>query len=550
MVNEKIVDLINSSIKKNWDLPALSDYKGYTIKYSELAEKILFFHYLFNKYGIKKGDKVSLIGKNSVNWAVTYLSVLSYGAVIVPILPDFKADDVHHIVNHSDSVLLFSSEANLSELDIDRMINLEAVFSLADFSPRFSKKKNIEVSLEKDRQKFLAKYDNNLNANNFSLESISNEKLASLVYTSGTTGFSKGVMLPHRSLSSNIVFAQHNMPLTSGDNIVSFLPIAHVFGCAFEFLFPITMGCHITFLSKIPSPKVILKAFQEIHPRLILSVPLVIEKIYKKQIKPTLEKPTIKLLRKIPLVDKKIGKKINAKLTEVFGGNFHEIVIGGAALNEEVELFLRKIKFRYTVGYGMTECGPLISYSAWNKFKLASTGKLVNSLEIKIDSEDPYKIVGEIMVKGDNVMDGYYKNKVATAEALDKEGWLRTGDLGLIDKDDVIYIKGRSKSLILGPSGKNIYPEEIEAKLNNMEMVQESIVIQKNDKIIALVYPDMESVDNQSINDEQLIRIIEKNRRELNELLPAYMAINEIKTVSEEFEKTPKKSIKRFLYNI
>lgn len=549
MVNEKIVDLIKSSISKNWDLPALSDYKGYTVKYSEMAEKILFFHYLFNKYGIRKGDKISVIGKNSVNWAVTYLSVLTYGAVIVPILPDFKPDDVHHIVNHSDSVLLFSSEAIYSELDIDSMNNLDAVFSLQNYDTLFSRKKNLHISLEKDRQKFLSRYDGHLTVDNFSLPSITNDKLASIVYTSGTTGFSKGVMLPHLSLSANIVFAQHNMPLKPGDNIVSFLPIAHVFGCVFEFLFPVTMGCHITFLSKIPSPKIILKAFQEIHPRLILSVPLVIEKIYKKQIKPTLDKPLIKILRKFPLVDKKIGHKINLKLTEVFGGKFHEIVIGGAALNKEVELFLRKIKFRYTVGYGMTECGPLISYSNWKVFKLASTGKIVNSLEIKIDSEDPYNIVGEIMVKGDNVMAGYYKNKEATEAALEN-GWLRTGDLGLIDRDNVIYIKGRSKSLILGPSGKNIYPEEIEAKLSNMELVQECIVTQKEGKIVALVYPDLETADKLKMNNEQINRIMSHNRKELNSQLPGYMTINEIKLVSEEFEKTPKKSIKRFLYNL
>jgi len=465
MIDVSILNLLTASLKKNWDLPALTDYKGYTLKYSELAEKILLFHYLFNKYGIKKGDKIAVIGKNSVNWAVTYLATISYGAVIVPILPDFKADDVHHIVNHSDSLLLFSSENNFAELEPNSMSNLIAIFSLTDFTPFYSSKKNISVSIEKDRSKFLAKYDGSLSAEKFNLESINNDKLAAIVYTSGTTGFSKGVMLPHGSLSANIVFAQHNMPLKPGDSVVSFLPIAHVFGCVFEFLFPVTMGCHITFLSKTPSPKVILKAFQEIHPRLILSVPLVIEKIYKKQIKPTLNKPLIKLLRLIPLVDKRIGKKINGKLTDVFGGNFLEIVIGGAALNKEVELFLRKIKFRYTVGYGMTECGPLISYSNWDRFKFASTGKIVNSLEVKIDSDDPYNTIGEIMVKGDNVMSGYYKNKIATEEALDKEGWLRTGDLGIIDKENIIYIKGRSKSMILGPSGKNIYPEEIEAVL-------------------------------------------------------------------------------------
>nr|HPR18080.1 AMP-binding protein [Candidatus Cloacimonadota bacterium] len=370
-----------------------------------------------------------------------------------------------------------------------------------------------------------------------------------IIYTSGTTGFSKGVMLQHNSLVSNIIYAQKYMPLFPGDTIVSFLPIAHVFGCAFEFLFPFTRGCHITFLGKTPSPKVLIKAFQEIHPRLILSVPLVIEKIYKKQIKPKLDQPLLKILVKIPFLRVKVFAKINKTLTDTFGGNFREIVLGGAAFNEEVENFLRKIRFKYTVGYGMTECGPLISYAGWKTFKRYSCGRVVDNMEIMIDSNDPHNEVGEILVRGDNVMMGYYKNKVASAEAIDKDNWLHTGDLGILDRDQNVFIKGRSKSMILGPSGKNIYPEELEAHLNNLPYVQESIVIDKDGKLVALVYPDMEEVDANHLKEQDMIRIMEENRLIMNKYFPAYMTINRIEIYPEEFEKTPKKSIKRFLYS-
>ncbi len=547
MLKENLVRFLENSIKANWDLPAFSNYKSDTLNYSQIADKILYLHHIFQKSHIKKDDKISILGKNSVNWAITYLATVTYGAIIVPILPDFKPDDVHHIVNHSDSIFFFSEDSLYENLDDSNMPNLEAVISLNDFSILFQKKKNMLQIVQKAKERYLEKFDNELNAENFVLEKIPNDKLAAIIYTSGTTGFSKGVMLPHNSLASNIVFARSNMPLNAGNNIVSFLPIAHVFGCVFEFLYPFIIGCHITFLGKIPSPKILIKAFSEIKPRLILTVPLVIEKIYKKQIKPTLNKTLIKILMKIPFIEKRINQKINAKLTAFFGGNFYEIVIGGAALNNEVETFLRKIKFKYTIGYGMTECGPLISYTDWNEFKKGSCGKIVDRMQVKIDSKDQYNIVGEIMVSGENVMFGYYKNAEATQNALEN-GWLRTGDLGIIDKENTIFIKGRCKSMILSSSGQNIYPEEIEAFLNNLPYVQESIVIERNKQLVALVYPDLEAVDTTGIDEQKLDMKMKENLRLMNNHFPKYMTVAKIELYPEEFEKTPKKSIKRFLY--
>ena len=547
MLKENLVRFLENSIKANWDLPAFSNYKSDTLKYSQIAHKIIYLHHIFQKSHIKKDDKISILGKNSINWAITYLATVTYGAIIVPILPDFKPDDVHHIVNHSDSIFFFSEDSLYENLDDSNMPEIEAVISLNDFSILFQKKKNMLQIVQKAKERYLEKFDNELNAENFVLEEIPNDKLAAIIYTSGTTGFSKGVMLPHNSLASNIVFARSNMPLNAGNNIVSFLPIAHVFGCVFEFLYPFIIGCHITFLGKIPSPKILIKAFSEIKPRLILTVPLVIEKIYKKQIKPTLNKTLIKILMKIPFIEKRINQKINAKLTAFFGGNFYEIVIGGAALNNEVETFLRKIKFKYTIGYGMTECGPLISYTDWNEFKKGSCGKIVDRMQVKIDSKDQYNIVGEIMVSGENVMFGYYKNAEATQNALEN-GWLRTGDLGIIDKDNTLFIKGRCKSMILRASGQNIYPEEIEAFLNNLPYVQESIVIERNKQLVALVYPDLEAVDTTGIDEQKLDMKMKENLRLMNNHFPKYMTVAKIELYPEEFEKTPKKSIKRFLY--
>lgn len=550
MIPENFIKYIENSLKENWDLPALSDYHGKDFKYSDVARKIAKMHIMFEECEIKKGDKIALIGKNSANWAITYLAVISYGATIVPILPDFHPDDVHHIVNHSDSIVLFAGDHIWENLDEKSMPNLRAIFSLTDFT----------ILIEGSNEKIKSIYDNlpnlyddvypgGITTETLNFDEVSNEEVGVLNYTSGTTGFSKGVVLPLNSLAANIRFAHRNLPLNPGDDVVSFLPLAHTYGCAFEFLWPFSIGCHIHFLTRTPSPKIIVQAFKEIKPTIVITVPLIIEKIYKKQILPAIDTKTMKLFLSVPLIDKAIYSKIRKKLTEVFGGNFKEVIIGGAALNKEVELFLKKIGFSFTVGYGMTECGPLISYANWDKTKIGSAGKLVDTLEVKIDSNDPYTEIGEIMVRGENVMYGYYKNIEATEQAINKEGWLHTGDLGVIDQENFIFIKGRNKSLILGPSGENIYPEEIEAKLNNMPYIQESVVIEKENKLIALVYPDLEAVDKEKISETRLNEMMQENKNIVNLNLAKYMQISKIKIYPEEFEKTPKRSIKRFLYS-
>ena len=549
MIAERYVDMLEKSIKQNWNLPAISNYQGDTKTFAEMGESILWLHSIFEKNRVNSGDKIAVIGKNSVNWAIVYLATISYGAVIVPILPDFKPEDIQHIVNHSDAVLFFVADSIFEKIDEAQMPNLEAIISLQNFELLYHKKDDIVQAFETAGSKAKSGTDD-LSADNFALPEIANDQLAAIVYTSGTTGFSKGVMLPHNSISANIRYAQNNIPLKFGDKIVSFMPLAHSYGCAFEFLFPLSIGCHVTFLSKIPSPKIIVKAFQEVRPQLILSVPLIIEKIYKKQIMPVLSKSSMKILLKLPLFSKLIHAKIRKKLVDVFGGQFIEIVIGGAAFNPEVEQFLRKIGFPYTSGYGMTECGPLISYDGHRTSKMYSVGLPVDTLEVKIDSDDAQNIVGEILVRGENVMTGYYKNEQATREAIDADGRLHTGDLGVIDADGYIFIKGRSKNMILGPSGQNIYPEEIEAKLNNMAFVSESLVLDKSNKIVALVYPDYEAADSAGMDDAQLAAKMEENRTTLNAVMPSYMQLSKIELYPEEFEKTPTKKIKRFLYNL
>lgn len=551
MMKENLTDFISESIRKNWDIHAMTDYKGESLTFKDVGSKIVFLHEIFEAYGIKKGDKIALLGKNSANWGVTFLATITYGAVIVPILPDFKANDVQHIANHSESVMLFVADNIFESLEMEKMKMLKAAISLSNFS-LLNTEKNKEGNplYELAQLKFQQKYPNGLSPEDIRFAPVPNSELAEISYTSGTTGFTKGVMIHHNSLVANVVYANNNMPLEPGDKIVSFLPLAHTYGCAFEFLWPFTLGCHITFLTKTPSPQIILEAFKKIRPRLVLSVPLVIEKIYKKQLLPVISKPSIKLLLNTPILNNVIKKKIRAKLVDVFGGNFHEVVIGGAALNHDVEVFLNKIGFPFSIGYGMTECGPLISYAQWDKTRLGSAGKMVDSLEIKIDSPDPYKEVGEIMVRGENVMLGYYKNPEATAAALDSEGWLRTGDLGVIDKDNFVYIKGRSKSMILGPSGQNIHPEEIEARYNNLTYIQESLIVEKNHQLVALIYPDFDAVDKNGLKENDLLQIMEGYRKQINQELPAYMSIAKIKIVPEEFEKTPKKSIKRFMYSV
>ncbi len=551
MIKEKLSIFILKAIRNNWNITALADYKGKSFTYGDVAGYMAHLHTRFEACGINQGDKIAILGKNSAHWGISYLAVITYGATVVPILPDFKPNDVHHIINHSGSRLLLASEQLFENLDPEKMKHLLGTLSLNDFSILHDGSEQIlGKQAEQIENLYQKKFPLGVQPDSLLLPDLSNDTLAVISYTSGTTGFTKGVMLPHNSLAANIVYANDNMPLNPGEKIVSFLPLAHAYGCAFEFLWPFTLGCHITFLTKTPSPQIIIQAFKEVKPRLILAVPLIIEKIYKKQIIPALDKPIMKVMMKTPGLKQLVYNKIRKKLVDVFGGNFHEIVIGGAPLNKEVELFLKKIRFPYSIGYGMTECGPLISYANWEKTKPGSAGQVVDSLKMKIDSPDPRNIAGEILVKGENVMAGYYKNEEATRNALDKDGWLHTGDLGLLDGDNYVYIKGRSKSMILGSSGQNIYPEEIEALLNNKLFIQETLVREKKGVLQALVYPDYETIDKLGIREQQLEQNLKKYKLEVNEKLPAYMNIADIKIVPEEFEKTPKKSIKRFLYTL
>ncbi len=545
MIKENLINYFQDSIKENWEKPSLSDYKGVTYTYAEVANHIYNIHKILKNNGIKPGDKIALIGKNSANWGICLIAVLSYGAVVVPILPDFMPQDIQKIISHSDSLMLFSSKSIFNNLDHKEMPKIRQFISVDDYSILYSKKEDKDASLKHQE---IVKNTPPISLQDLKFPEVSNESLALISYTSGTTGNSKGVMLKLNSLSANVRYAQRNMPLESGDKIVSFLPLAHAYGLAFEFLFPFTLGCHITFLTKTPSPQIIAQAFDEIKPRLILSVPLVIEKIYKKKILPIITKPTIRVLLSIPLINNIIYGSIRKKLYTFFGGNFHEIVIGGAPFNADAEKFFKRIKFPYTIGYGMTECGPLISYASWDTTKLGASGRLVDTLELKIDSEDPYNSDGEICVKGENVMDGYYKNPDATKQAIDSEGWLHTGDLGVIDKDGNIYIKGRSKSMILGPSGQNIFPEEIESKLNNMPGIIESLVIDRDGRLIALIAPDREVAEFARMDDNQLDKLFAGHIKNLNKDLPGYMQVAKFELQKEDFIKTPKRNIKRFLY--
>jgi long-chain acyl-CoA synthetase len=545
MLKENYTKFIWNSILENWDRTAFTNYESESYTYAEVGRSIYYLQKLFAKCGIKKGDKIALIGKNCAEWATAYQAIVTCGVVVVPILPNFTPNDVQHIINHSDSVMLFANKANWDVLDGENLPKLKAVISLDDFSPLFARNKNLTEHI----RKFKTLLDCPFGKEKLPKQIIPNNELFAIIYTSGTTGFSKGVMLTHNNITGNMVYSRTNMPLVPGDHILSFLPLAHAYGCAIEFLYPFTSGCHVTFLGKMPTPQALLKAFGEIKPRLILSVPLIIEKIFKKQIKPVLEEPKVKFLMKIPFMDNVILGKIRTKLVESFGGNFHEIVVGGAAINEEVQEVFRKAEFPFTIGYGMTECGPLISYAGWREARFNSAGRCVDQLEMKIDSPDPENVVGEIMVRGENVMKGYYKNEKATREILDKDGWLHTGDLGTMDSDGFLYLKGRSKSMILGSSGQNIYPEEIEARINAFPLVQESIVVDRKEGLVALIYPDMEMVDSKKMKEHSLEALMEVYRKQLNKEIPTFMQVARFQVVSSEFEKTPKRSIKRFLYS-
>ncbi len=550
MLREDFVATMRESITSNWELPAFSNMGEGCMTYGQVADRIMWLHQVFRNVGVKRGDKVALVGRNSSNWALTYLATITYGAVIVPILADFHPDDIHHIVNHSDSVLFFVGESTAEKVDVERIPHVRGVLSLVDFSVLHDPLGTLCGAMEQAHAHYLDAVGGKLTRESFTVAEVSNADVAAIVYTSGTTGFSKGVMLPHNSLAANVKFAKEHLELAPGDPMVSFMPLAHSYGCAFEFLYPFAVGCHITFLGRVPSPKVLVEAFQAVRPRLVLSVPLILEKIYRKQLKPVIDKPTMRVLLKVPVVDAAIGAKICRRLTEVFGGNFKEVVIGGAALNPDVEAFLKKIKFPITVGYGMTECGPLISYVGWREHRPQSVGKVIDYLEARVDSQDPRTVPGEILVRGENVMAGYYKNEEATRQAIDEDGWLHTGDVGIIDEDGFIYLKGRCKDMILGPSGQNIYPEEIEAKLNNLPYVQESLVLDKDNRLFALVYPDLERVDAEGLSEENLRAKMEENRRVLNAMLPSYCALSRIDLYPEEFAKTPTKKIKRHLYRV
>lgn len=551
MIQENFIKIYEKSFQENWDLPALTDYvEQNTMTFADVAKEIARFHILFKECQIRRGDKIALIGRDCANWCVVYMAAITYGAIIVPILPDFNPNDVHHIINHSESVFLFVSDRIWDTLEEEKIGEVRAVFSLTDFRCLHQRDgENIQKLLKELDSRFTEVYPNGFTRENIRYAELDNDKVLLLNYTSGTTGFSKGVMLTGNNLAGNVTYARTLDILFRGERELCFLPLAHAYSCAFNFLVPMAFGAHVFLLGKLPSPKILLKAFEEIKPNLILTVPLILEKIYKKMIAPQLNKRAMKLAMNVPLLNDRIYAQINKKLTEAMGGRFREVIVGGAAMNQEVADFLYKIKFPYTIGYGMTECGPLISYDNHKEYIPTSCGQILKGImEVRIDSEDPYNKVGEIQVRGENVMKGYYKNEEATRNVFTDDGWLKTGDLGTIDVNNRIYIRGRSKTMILSSNGQNIYPEEIEAKLNNLPFVLESLIVEREGKLVGLVYPDYDMVDNTGIRHDDLPAIMEQNRKDLNKLLAPYEAITSIVLYPTEFEKTPKKSIKRYLY--
>lgn len=554
MLNEDLLQIYADSFRINWELPALTQYaEGTTMTYGDLARRIARTHMFFSECGLKPGQKVALLGKNSVEWIVIYMATLTYGAVIVPILNDFNPIDAQHIINHSDSVMLFVNDSIWEHLDFDKMTGIKIAMSidtseiLAESSSMTGRAKKAMSVLSK---KFSKKYPYGFTANDVRYRFFSPDSLAEINYTSGTTGFSKGVMLTLNNLCGNVVFGMRSKLHYRGSRALSFLPLAHAYGCAFDMLVPLAVGTHVTVFGKLPSPKLLIKALGEVKPSLILCVPLILEKIYRSQILPTITKPSVKRMLAIPFLRGRIYSRICHKLTQAFGGEFSQVIVGGAPLNHEVEEFLHRIKFHFTVGYGMTECGPLISFTPWDKFIVGSSGRTLPGIMFsKVESDNEAYIPGEICVKGENVMKGYYKNPEATDAVIDKDGWLHTGDMGTISNAGTIFIKGRSKTMILSANGQNIYPEEIEAKLNNMPYVAESLVVQRNHKLAALIYPDYEAMDKVGLSHEMMPKVMEKVRQEVNKLVAPYEKIDEIQLRASEFEKTPKRSIKRFLYS-
>lgn len=548
-MNQSFISLIEQSVVSNWDCKALTDYKGGTLQYKDVARKIEKIHLVMNEIGIRPGDKIAICGRNSANWCVAYLSIITYGAVAVPILHEFKSDNVHNIVNHSESKLLFAGDQVWENLDERQMPEIEGVVSLKDFSILISRSEKLTYAREHLNEIFGQKFPCRFSTENIHWRRESIDELALINYTSGTTGYSKGVMLTYRSLISNVNYCHRMIGLKAGDNVVSILPMGHVFGMLFDFLYGISAGAHLWFLTRMPSPKIIAESFAEIKPRIICSVPLVIEKIFKKNILPKVNTNLGKLMLNLPIVNDRVKAHIRQEAIEVFGGNFMEIIIGGAPFNAEVEEFVRKIEFPYTMAYGMTECGPIICHEHWKRHRPGSCGTAADGMELKVLSPDPTTIPGELVCRGENLMSGYYKNPEATAEAIDEEGWLHTGDMAIMDKDGYIYIKGRCKNMLLTASGQNIYPEEIESKLNNMPYVSESLIVLRGDKLEALVYADADDAYAHGLNSADLERIMEENRISLNASLAAYSQISKVRLHPEEFEKTAKKSIKRYLYS-
>lgn len=545
MINEKLIPYIVDSIKAYWDLPAFTDYPGKAISYSEVGRQILWMHRLFKACGLQKGAKVALAGKNCGAWETVWLATVTYGGTIVPILANFSPEDTQHIVNHSDSEILFISKDKFDSVDDEQLRNVKYIFLLEDFRLVFSRSgspKNMVPPLSETPE--LA----SLNAAGMVVPDVcDNEDIASIIYTSGTTGFSKGVMISHRSLLANLIFAREKLTFKVGAKVFAFLPLAHAYASAFDMLYPVTRGNHINFLDKIPAPKLLLSALQELKPNVVLTVPLLIEKIYKRQIQPMIESPKMRALMKVPLLNKVIYKKIHDKLMIAFGGNIVELITGGAPMNAEVEQFMKKIKFPFTIGYGMTECGPLIAYCGWAIHRFESSGKIVDSLVCKINSPDPAKIPGEVLLRGDALFSGYYNNPEATAETL-VNGWLHTGDIGTLDQDNYIYLRGRIKNVILGPSGENIYPELVEQKLINLPYVSEALVLERDRQLHALIYPDLEELDKAHIPEADLPKIMEDNRQAVNKVLADFSRIIKIQLVNEPFQKTPTQKIKRYLY--
>ena len=543
--------LIEKSVIENWDMDALTDYKGATLQYHDVARKIEKLHILFEHGGVKRGDKIALCGRNCANWAVAFLATLTYGAIAVPILHEFTAEQIHNIVNHSEARFLFVGDVVATVIDPTRMPTLEGIINIPDYSLMVSRTDRLTYAREHLNEMFGLKYPKYFRREHVAYyREHDGEELAMINYTSGTTGFSKGVMVPYRALWSNYDFAEGVLGsiIKRGGNVISILPMAHMYGMAFEFMFEFLHGCHVFYLTRVPSPAIIAQAFAEVKPAIIIAVPLVIEKIIRKRVFPKIQNGRVRLLMNMPVVSRKVQQKICEQVVNAFGGAFYEIIVGGAAFNREVERFLHKIDFPYTVGYGATECAPIICYSDWHSFAPGSCGRAVAHMEVRIDSHDPANVPGEILARGLNVMLGYYKNEEETKRTIDADGWYHTGDLGTIDSKGNVYIKGRSKNMLLGSNGQNIYPEEIEDRLNSMPLVTESVVVQRGGKLVGLVFPDIDEAKSLGMNTADIAAAMERNRQELNQQMPAYSKVSAIELHDEEFEKTPKKSIKRFLY--